>query len=117
VRTRARPALAVATLALALLALTALLARDPDGPAALVRHADSAVGRSLEQRSERLNGFVLQLRSLDPRRTLARGYAVVQLRENKLAITSVKQVKGRDRLDVHVRDGRFPAEVSRQYGF
>ena len=38
-RTRARPALAVATLALALLALTALLALDPDGPAALVRHA------------------------------------------------------------------------------
>ncbi len=84
---------------------------------ALVRHAGSAVGRALEQRSERLNGFALQLRSLDPRRTLARGYAVVQLREGKQAITSVKQVKGRDRLDVHVRDGRFPAEVSRQYGF
>ena len=49
--------------------------------------------------------------------TLARGYAVVQLREGKQAITSVKQVKGKDRLDVHVKDGKFPAEVSRQYGF
>jgi len=85
--------------------------------ATLMRQAGSALARSLEQRSERLNGFALQLRSLDPRRTLARGYAVVQLREGKQAVTSVKQVKGRDRLDVHVRDGRFPAEVSRQYGF
>lgn len=83
----------------------------------LMRQAGNALARSLEQRSERLNGFALQLRSLDPRRTLARGYAVVQLREGKKAVTSVKQVKGRDRLDVHVRDGRFPAEVSRQYGF
>ena len=85
--------------------------------ATLMRQAGSALARSLEQRSERLNGFAMQLRSLDPRRTLARGYAVVQLREGKQAVTSVKQVRGRDRLDVHVRDGRFPAEVSRQYGF
>ena len=83
----------------------------------LMRNAGSALARSLEQRSERLNGFAMQLRSLDPRRTLARGYAVVQMREGKQAVTSVKQVRGRDRLDVHVRDGRFPAEVSRQYGF
>jgi exonuclease VII large subunit len=32
-------------------------------------------------------------------------------------VTSVRQVQGRDRLTVHVRDGKFPAEVSRQYGF
>jgi len=91
--------------------------RDQERVAALVRHAQGAMSRSLEQRSERLNGFAMQLRSLDPRRTLARGYAVVQLREDKQAITSVHQVKGRDRLDIHVKDGRFPAEVSRQYGF
>jgi exodeoxyribonuclease VII large subunit len=83
----------------------------------LVRHASSVVGRSLEQRGERTNACALQLRSLDPRATLARGYAVVQLREGKQAITSVRQVKGKDRLDVHVKDGKFPAEVSRQYGF
>ncbi len=75
------------------------------------------VGRSLDQRGERTNTCAMQLRSLDPRATLARGYAVVQLREGKQAITSVHQVKGKDRLDVHVKDGKFPAEVSRQYGF
>ena len=57
------------------------------------------------------------IRSLDPHATLARGYAVVHRREGKKAVTSVRQVKGRDRLDIYVRDGRFPAEVSRQYGF
>ncbi len=82
-----------------------------------VRHARNALERGLEQRRERAAALGSQLRSLDPRATLARGYAVVQLREGKMAITSVRQVKGKDRLDIHVRDGRFPAEVSRQYGF
>lgn len=98
--------------------------REGERVAALLRHAQTALARTLEQRVERLNGFAMQLRSLDPRRTLARGYAVVQLREDRAgppagrkAITSVRQVKGRDRLNVHVKDGHFPAEVSRQYGF
>jgi exodeoxyribonuclease VII large subunit len=83
----------------------------------LIRQADGSLGLALGQRAERVNTCGLQLRSLDPRSTLSRGYAVVQLREGKKAITSVSQVKGKDRLDVHVKDGRFPAEVSRQYGF
>ena len=93
------------------------ISRHQERIVSLLRHAAGAVARGVEQRTERVNGFSNQLRSLDPRGTLARGYAVVQLREGKQAITSVAQVKGRDRLDVHVRDGRFPAEVSRQYGF
>ena len=91
--------------------------REGERLAALIRHTRSVMGRGLEQQAERLNGFALQLRSLDPQRTLSRGYTVVQLRDDKQAITSVRQVKGRDRLDIHVKDGRFPAEVSRQYGF
>jgi exodeoxyribonuclease VII large subunit len=82
-----------------------------------VRHASSVVTAALRHSGERVNGCTLQLRSLDPRSTLARGYSVVQLREGKKAITSTAQVKGKDRLDVHVKDGKFPAEVSRQYGF
>ncbi len=82
-----------------------------------VRHARNALERGIEQRRDRAGALASWLRSLDPRATLARGYAVVQLREGKMAITSVRQVKGKDRLDIHVRDGRFPAEVSRQYGF
>ena len=85
--------------------------------AAMVRHAGAVLGRGMDGRSQGANACALQLRSLDPRATLARGYAVVQLREGKQAITSVHQVKGKDRLDVHVKDGRFPADVSRQYGF
>ena len=85
--------------------------------AALLLATEVAMERATVRRSERLNSFAAQLRSLDPHRTLARGYAVVQMREDKQAVTSVKQVRGRDRLTVHVRDGRFPAEVSRQYGF
>ncbi len=83
----------------------------------LLRHAASAAGRSLEQRSGRVDGCAGRLRSLDPRSTLARGYAVVQVRDSKQAVTSVAQVKGKERLDVYVKDGKFPAEVSRQYGF
>ncbi len=85
--------------------------------AALVLATEVAMERATARRGERLNSFAAQLRSLDPQRTLARGYAVVQMREDKQAVTSVKQVRGRERLTVHVRDGRFPAEVSRQYGF
>ena len=93
------------------------LSRRSERMVSLLRHASGVLGRALDQRSQRASAFALQLRSLDPRATLARGYAVVQLREGKQAVTSVRQVKGRDRLNVHVEDGHFPAEVSRQYGF
>lgn len=91
--------------------------RHQERVASQVQYAVKVLERGLEQRGERVSSFTSQLRSLDPRATLARGYAVVQLREGRVAITSVRQVKGKDRLDIHVRDGRFPAEVSRQYGF
>ena len=82
-----------------------------------LRHAMNAAGRSLEQRAAAIEGRMTQLRSLDPNATLRRGYAVVQLRDGKRAVTSVKEVKGKDKLDVHVADGTIPAEVARQYGF
>ena len=93
------------------------VARHRERLASSLRHALSAVQRAVERRDERVRGWSNQLRSLDPRATLARGYAVVQLRDGKQAVTSVSQVKGRAKLDVHVKDGKFPAEVSRQYGF
>lgn len=83
----------------------------------LLRHAASAAGRMVEQRLGRVDGCAGRLRSLDPQSTLARGYAVVQVRNSKEAVTSIGQVKGKERLDVYVKDGKFPAEVSRQYGF
>jgi exodeoxyribonuclease VII large subunit len=83
----------------------------------LLRHGLSNIARATEQRAGRVEFCSAQLRSLDPRSTLARGYAVVQVRNSKEAVTSITQVKGKERLDVHVKDGKFPAEVSRQYGF
>jgi exodeoxyribonuclease VII large subunit len=83
----------------------------------LLLATEVAMERATARRGDRLSSFVAQLRSLDPRRTLARGYAVVQMREDRQVVTSVRQVQGHDRLTVHVQDGRFPAEVSRQYGF
>jgi len=83
----------------------------------LLRHAASATSRMVEQRLGRVDGCAGRLRSLDPQSTLARGYAVVQVRNSKEAVTSIGQVKGKERLDVYVKDGKFPAEVSRQYGF
>jgi exodeoxyribonuclease VII large subunit len=68
-------------------------------------------------RREGVNARAIQIRSLDPQATLARGYAIVQRRADGRVVTGVEQVKARDRLDVHVSDGSFPAEVSKQYGF
>jgi exodeoxyribonuclease VII large subunit len=85
--------------------------------ASLLRHAATGIVRSTEQRHARVDTFAARLQALDPRNTLARGYAVVQRRDSKQAVTSIDDVKGKDRLDVYVKDGKFPAEVSRQYGF
>ncbi len=82
-----------------------------------LRAAALRVAQELGQRRERVGGLAARLRALDPRNTLARGYAIVQHRHDGRVVTSIVQVRGRDRLDVYVQDGRFPAEVSRQYGF
>jgi exodeoxyribonuclease VII large subunit len=93
------------------------VSRHNERLASMLRHAAGGLARGLDQRVERIRSCASRLRALDPTATLARGYAVVQIRDGKQAVTSVKQVKGREKLDVHVKDGRFPAEVSRQYGF
>jgi len=85
--------------------------------AALLRSAMASVAQALTARRERVNGCAIQLRSLDPRSTLARGYAVVQRRADGRVVAKVGHVKARDRLDVQVSDGNFPAEVSKQYAF
>jgi exodeoxyribonuclease VII large subunit len=76
-----------------------------------------SIERSLSTSAEKVAGFSARLGSLHPQRTLARGYAVVQMREDKQAVTRVGQVRAKERLTVHVQDGSFPAEVSKQYGF
>lgn len=60
---------------------------------------------------ERLRGISLQLHSLSPLLTIARGYAVVRRDEDQAIITSVRQVQPGDTLTVQVQDGHFPVEV------
>jgi exodeoxyribonuclease VII large subunit len=92
-------------------------AQARDRLARLVLATEVAMDRAAAGRRERLSSFAAQLGALNPRRTLARGFAVVQRREDKRVVTSITQVQGRDRLTVYVKDGTFPAQVSRQYGF
>lgn len=60
---------------------------------------------------ERLRGVSLQLHSLSPLLTIARGYAVVRRDENQAVITSVKQVLPEDSLTIQVQDGHIPVRV------
>ncbi len=93
------------------------LERERQRLMALTRSLGAAVERALAGGREQLKAYALQLRSLDPNGTLARGYAIVQRRVDRQVVSSVDHVKGRDKIDVNVADGHFPAEVSRQYGF
>jgi exodeoxyribonuclease VII large subunit len=93
------------------------VARQRERVVSLLSSAARAAAQAVSGRRNGVNAFAIQLRSLDPRATLARGYAIVQRRADGRVVVKVEQVKTRDRLDVHVTDGSFPAEVSKQYGF
>jgi exodeoxyribonuclease VII large subunit len=93
------------------------VARQRERLAALLRGAVTAAMQAVSGRRQGVDAFSIQLRSLDPRATLARGYAIVQRRADGRVVARVEQIKARDRLDVNVSDGSFPAEVSKQYGF
>lgn len=53
-----------------------------------------------------------RIASLDPRATLARGFAIVQHAKTRKVIASVRRVRPGDRLSVAVSDGAFWTEVS-----
>ncbi len=71
---------------------------------------DAAMGRN----RERVGGCLLQLRSLHPQATLARGYALVE--KDGIAVRSVRDVKTGDPLEIQVSDGGFPARVESKTG-
>ncbi len=60
---------------------------------------------------ERLRGLALQLHSLSPLLTIARGYAIVRRTENQEVITSIHQVREGEDLHIQVQDGHIPAQV------
>ncbi|MBV9712900.1 MAG: exodeoxyribonuclease VII large subunit [Ktedonobacteraceae bacterium] len=66
---------------------------------------------NISLRSERLHGVALQLHSLSPLLTIARGYAVVRRDADQSIVSSVQQVQSGDQLTIQVQDGHIPVEV------
>ena len=66
---------------------------------------------TLALRREHMRGVALQLHSLSPLLTIARGYAVVRRASNQTIVTSVQQALPGDTLTIQVQDGHIPVEV------
>ncbi len=66
---------------------------------------------TLTLQRERVHGIALQLHSLSPLLTIARGYAVVRRESDQTIVTSIQQTQPGDILTIQVRDGRVPVEV------
>lgn len=79
----------------------------------LAQTSQRAILHRLALARERLNSRVTQMRALDPRATLARGYAIVSRHDTGRPVTSVHHVRSGDALSVQVRDGSFDAVVGR----
>ena len=90
------------------------LARERQRLDDLWRQANASLEALLRRWRERLSGFAGQLRSLDPKATLARGYALVQ--RDGHVVSSVAEVTGGERLSVRVKDGGFPVRVEKTTG-
>jgi len=89
---------------------------DPDRQRVddVLRVAGTLVDAAVARSRERVGGFLLQMRSLHPQATLARGYAIVE--KDGVAVRRVRDVKSGDALDVRVSDGAFPARVEAKNG-
>ena len=70
--------------------------------------ASSAESLSKQRRLE-VDGLFQRLRGLDPRGTLARGFAIVELTASGQALTSTGQARPGDALKITVSDGAVPA--------
>ncbi|OAI43112.1 hypothetical protein AYO38_02765 [bacterium SCGC AG-212-C10] len=68
--------------------------------------------RELATDQARLNTAEARHLPLDPRRTLARGFAIVQHADTRRVVSSVRKVKPGQRLQVSIGDGAFWTEVS-----
>jgi len=66
---------------------------------------------TLTLQRERVHGIALQLHSLSPLLTIARGYAAVRRESDQTIVTSIQQTQPGDILTIQVSDGRVPVEV------
>jgi len=65
-------------------------------------------------RAERLRGIALQLHSLSPLLTIARGYAIVRRDDNQKIVSQVEDAQPGDYLTIQVQDGSIPVKVQRK---
>jgi exodeoxyribonuclease VII large subunit len=77
----------------------------------LSRIAGSSVATLARERRLEVAGLQQRLRGLDPKATLRRGFAVVELVAAGKALTSVGQATSGDELRITVTDGEVPAVV------
>ena len=75
------------------------------------RIAATAVASLAKQRRLEVDGLYQRLRGLDPRATLSRGFAIVELTASGQALTSTEQARPGDALSITVSDGAVPAVV------
>ena len=77
----------------------------------LVERLQGRMQHILALRRERIRSSALQLHSLSPLLTIARGYAVVRRDSNQTIVTSIQHVHAGDTLTIQVQDGHIPVEV------
>ena len=77
----------------------------------LVHRAEGAIAHQLELAYSRLDGLLAGLTALSPALVMARGYAIVSVRDTGQALRSVDEVAQGDGLLIQVIDGRVDAVV------
>ena len=75
----------------------------------LSRIAGGSVASLARQRRLEVDGLQQRLRGLDPKATLRRGFAVVEVVATATALTNTAQVSAGDELRITVTDGEVPA--------
>ena len=78
------------------------------------RIVQSASSRLLMESKMKVDGLSQRLRALDPRATLSRGFSIVYLPDTGQVLSSAKQVKDGDALEITVADGSVPAVAGLQ---
>ncbi len=78
-----------------------------------LEHLQTRMCHIISLRAERLHGVTLQLHSLSPLLTIARGYAIVRRDDNQKIVTRVEDTQPGDHLTIQVQDGNISVEVRR----
>lgn len=76
-----------------------------------VERLQTHMQHTISLRAERLRGLALQLHSLSPLLTIARGYAIVRRVADQQVVTSVQQVRPTEQLAIQVQDGSIIVDV------